>query len=125
MGKTEKIVVRFPEIGSVETPYNKPGAGVKFDQGKLQWNLLPMKSLRGAVRVMMKGAVKYAPWNWRKGMPWSQPYNALQRHLDAWMEGEDLDPDSGENHLDHAICELLFLRMFVIERPGNDDRYKP
>lgn len=104
--------------------YNAPGAGIKHDVGKLQWNLLPMRYLRGMVRVLMRGARKYSAHNWRAGMPWSQPYNAVQRHLDAWMDGENLDPETGENHLDHALCELVFLRAFVEDYPDKDDRYQ-
>lgn len=105
--------------------YNKDGAGIKFDEGKLQWHLLPLKYLRGTVRVLMHGAKKYAAHNWRKGMPWSQTYNALQRHLDAFHDLEDLDPDTKLHHLDHALCELLFLRAHVEDFPQHDDRFRP
>lgn len=107
------------------TEYNSEGMGIKHDQGKLQWHLLPLKYLEGTIRVLMFGAKKYTPWNWRKGMPWSQPYNALQRHLQAYIEGEAIDPESGEHHLDHALCCLIFLRFNTIEKPELDDRYKP
>lgn len=103
--------------------YNAPGHGIKHDSGKLQWSLVPMKYLRGMVQVLMFGAKKYSPDNWRAGMPWSQPYNALLRHMDAWHAGEDLDDETGLNHLDHALCELLFLRAFVEDHKALDDRY--
>ena len=101
------------------------GQGIKHDQGKAQWHLLPLHLMEGVVRVLMFGAGKYAPWNWRKGMPHSQTYNALQRHLAAWAEGQDLDPESGLPHLDHAACCLLFLRTHTVEHPELDDRYRP
>jgi hypothetical protein len=41
------------------------------------------------------------------------------------MGGEDLDPESGESHLDHAMCELMFMKMFTIDFPELDDRFKP
>lgn len=104
--------------------FNKPGAAVKADSGKLMWALLPFKYLHGMVRVLMFGARKYDPHNWRKGMPWTQPYNAAIRHLDAWMSGEDIDPESGESHIDHAQCCLLFLRAYIDEHKGMDDRFK-
>mgnify|MGYP007111985039 FL=1 len=31
-------------------------------------------------------------------------------HFTAWQSGELVDPETGESHLDHAICCLLFLR---------------
>jgi hypothetical protein len=33
----------------------------------------------------------------------------MQRHLWAWKEGEQNDPESGKNHLAHALCCLMFL----------------
>ena len=104
--------------------YNIAGRGIKHDQGKLKWNLLPLHLLEGIVRVLMFGERKYAAHNWRAGMPHSQTYNALQRHLAAYARGEDIDPESGLPHLDHAGCCLLFLRTHVQEHPELDDRYK-
>lgn len=105
--------------------YNAGGQGIKHDVGKPQWNLLPLQYLEGMVRVLEFGARKYSPNNWRRGMPWSQTYNALQRHLIAFMGGQDNDPETGLCHLDHALCCLLFLRAHVAERPALDDRFKP
>lgn len=105
------------------TEYNQEGLGVKKDQGKLQWSLLPFEYLEGCVRVLMFGAKKYAAHNWRKGMPYTQPYNALQRHLQEFMKGHNTDAETGEHVLDHALCELLFLRMNTMERQDLDDRF--
>lgn len=110
--------------------YNQEGRGVKADRGKLQWHLLPSIYLRGLVRVLMKGAVKYTAHNWRKGMPHSQTYDAVRRHLDAWEAGEDFDvgtvddPGTNEHHIDCALAELLFLRAHIMEHPELDDRYR-
>lgn len=104
--------------------YNAHGQGVKYDTGKLQWSLLPLAYLRGVVRVLMFGAAKYSPHNWRQGMPHTQTYNATMRHLDAWMAGEDLDPETGLHHVDHALCELVFLRGHITDHTHLDDRYR-
>jgi hypothetical protein len=74
--------------------------------------------------VLGFGARKYAAWNWAKGMAWSRPYGALLRHVIAWAGGEDLDPESGEHHLDHAACELMFMRAYAEHKIGTDDRWK-
>lgn len=71
--------------------------------------LVPQALTRGAARVLGYGAVKYAPNNWRRGMRWGEVFGALQRHLTAWNEGENLDPESGLSHLDHAAACLGFL----------------
>lgn len=89
------------------------GKGVKADKGKPDYSLLELKLLEGMVRVLTFGAKKYARDNWKK-VPGGRDryFAALQRHLAAWQSGEIIDPESGENHLDHALCNLYFLRFF-------------
>lgn len=99
--------------------------GIKHDEGKPPMSLLPYPALREIARVLAFGAKKYDPHNWRGGFKWSRIADALLRHIGAWLEGEDLDPESGLNHLAHAGCCLLFLLTFIITKTGDDDRYKP
>lgn len=99
-------------------------SGVKYDQGKPQFGLISSRFLRRLAEVLTFGAKKYAAHNWRKGMATSRYYDALQRHLTAWNDGEDLDPESGLPHLAHAACCLMFLSETVEVRPDLDDRYK-
>ena len=54
--------------------------------------------------------LKYGRSNWRvAGVRASIYYDAAKRHLNAWFEGEDADPDSGLPHLAHvlACCAIL------------------
>jgi hypothetical protein len=98
--------------------------GVKHDNGKLQWHLLPMRLLEGVVEVLMAGARKYAAWNWTRGMPYTRALNAAQRHINAFSAGEDFDQDSGQHHIDHALCCLIFLRHFTLHGADVlDDRF--
>lgn len=97
------------------------------DETKPRMSLVPAALLRGVARVLMHGAKKYAAHNWRKGMAWSEPTSAALRHITAFNEGEDLDPESGLSHLWHAACNLAFL----VEYEANphlyrqfDDRFK-
>lgn len=100
------------------------GEAVKFDAGKPMMGLISSKFLVGLAKVLTFGAKKYAAHNWRKGMAFSKAYNALQRHLVAFNDGEDLDVETGLCHLDHAACELMFLRELWELQPKHDDRYK-
>lgn len=84
------------------------GAGIKHDLGKPRYDLLPPDSLARVVAVLTYGAEKYAPHNWRKGIEHSRLYAAAVRHLEAWRRGEQIDGESGQYHLAHAICCLLF-----------------
>lgn len=83
--------------------------GTKYDSGKLQWSLLPFGPLSDVVKVLMFGAKKYAPDNWKKVEPPSRYGDAAMRHLIAYLEGEKIDPESGLPHLAHLVCCALFL----------------
>ena len=89
---------------------NSTTGGRKFDGGKLQYGLLPPLALKATVEILTFGAEKYEPDNW-KHVPDSKRryFDAMQRHLWAWKEGEQNDPESGKNHLAHAMCCLMFL----------------
>lgn len=87
-----------------------PTEGRKYDGGKPQYGLLPPVALRKTVDVLTFGAQKYAPNNWRyvdDGM--RRYFDAAQRHIWAWKQGETVDPETNINHLAHAICCLLFM----------------
>jgi len=87
-------------------------AGLKYDGGKLPWELLPEDALEQVVRVLQFGAQKYAPRNWEKGIAYTRVYGAIRRHLVAWLKGEELDPETRISHLAHAACEILFALTF-------------
>ena len=85
-------------------------AGRKFDGGKLEYGLVPPLALKEMVKVLTFGAQKYERDNWQRVPDSKRRYfDALQRHLWAWKEGEELDPESGIHHLAHAMCCLAFL----------------
>jgi hypothetical protein len=88
--------------------------GIKFDQDKLDWRLLPWAQLEETVKVLMHGAEKYAIDNWKK-VSRERYENALMRHAVSYMSGEKIDPESGMNHLSHIMCNALFLKW-------NDDK---
>ena len=91
----------------------KKPEGMKFDAGKQRWTLLPWRQVEQMVEILTFGAIKYADNNWQKvENPKARYFDALQRHLIAWFEGEKTDPESGKSHLAHAGCNLLFLMWF-------------
>ena len=84
--------------------------GRKFDGGKLQYGLLPPLALRETVKVLTFGAEKYEPDNWRRVPDGPRRYfDAAQRHLWAYKEGEVNDPETGVSHLAHALCCIMFI----------------
>lgn len=99
------------------------GSGARKNGGKVMFHQIPLHLLGGVARVLMGGMQKYAPLNWAKGMDWSVSYDCALRHLFKWWYArEDLDPESGEHHLDHVMCNLLFLKHYLTYYPEGDDR---
>jgi hypothetical protein len=99
------------------------GSGARANKGKVSFSLIPWHLLAGTARVFMGGKLKYAEWNWAKGMSWSTCVDCLFRHLIKWWYmGEDIDPESGEHHLDHMFCNLLMLRHYAETYKEGDDR---
>ena len=100
------------------------GSGARFNDGKADLSLIPLATLAPEARVWMYGEAKYARFNWMKGMNWSIPLACALRHLAAWQAGEDLDPESGQPHLAHAMCNLRMLTAYAESFPEGDDRFK-
>jgi len=100
------------------------GNGMKFDTDKLPVNLLSTEAMLQIAAVLKFGANKYHAHNWRNGFAWSRPLAAAMRHIMAYNDGEDKDPESGLSHLAHAACCIMFLLEFEKTHPNLDDRYK-
>lgn len=97
-----------PSAVSVESTDGE--AGKKYDGGKPDYALLPPRAVEAMVRVLTYGAKKYAPGNWRKVPDLRRRYiSALLRHVFAHMRDEKRDPETGENHLAHAMCCAAFI----------------
>lgn len=98
--------------------------GVKHDDGKIRYELLPPELLEEVSKVLTFGAKKYSSRNWELGIEWSRVYGALQRHLWTWWDGnkDDLDDETKYSHLAHAACCIAFLLTFEKRKIGDDDR---
>jgi len=98
---------------------------VKNDRDKTRMDLLPPKALEGIAKIFTFGAKKYDDYNYKNGdgLDWSRPYAALMRHLNAWNDGEDLDPETGQSHLYHAGCCIMMLIDLVDSEIGKDTRF--
>jgi hypothetical protein len=93
--------------------------GIKQDQDKAPWDLLPFDALGPVVAVLRFGASKYAPENWRKvEQPQRRYFAAALRHLVAWKLGQRLDPETSLPHLAHAAACVLF--MVALDEPKAD-----
>lgn len=100
-------------------------SAIKYDVGKPPLSLIPRAAHIAEAEVLAFGAKKYAAWNWSKGMAHSRLIDAALRHITAYADGEDVDPESGLSHLAHARCCLGFLIELTQTHPDLDDRRPP
>ena len=76
--------------------------GKKYDDGKPMMDLLSPIAMVEIAKVMTFGANKYGKHNWRDGLSWSRVLAASLRHIMAFLNGEDKDPETGLSHIAHA-----------------------
>ena len=115
----KELEEQMPVEKALGTPVGK-----KYDTGKAPVGLLPASAVTATANVLAFGAKKYGRHQWRGGKDWTRDTDAALRHIFAWVDGQTKDPESGENHLAHAICCLMFALSSQIEGFGTDDRYK-
>ena len=105
---------------SIKTTNPKDALGIR----KVPLSTVPATVLGELGLAMLEGAAKYGRHNYRViGVRASVYYDAVvARHLPAWWEGEDDDPDSGLSHITKAIASLVVLRDAMIQGKFVDDR---
>jgi hypothetical protein len=97
--------------------------GIKSDQNKAPIRYLCREFLEGTAMAQEYGAKKYSPWNYTKGISYNRLLDAAIRHLIAYQNGEDLDPESLLNHICHASANLNMLQYMIKNKPEEmDDR---
>ena len=102
----------------------KDEPGLRYDSGKLRYDLLPVDSLEELVKVYTIGAAKYADRNWEKGMSWGRCFGSLLRHAFAFWRGEVFDQETKCHHMAHVAWNALTLVSFTMRGIGTDDRDK-
>lgn len=84
--------------------------GVKDDSNKVRMELVPMSVVENIARVLTYGATKYSDNSWQNlDNFWNRYKGALLRHLAAIDKGELIDQESGISHIDHVLCNAVFL----------------
>jgi len=91
---------------------------------KVCWSVIPLAVLWEIGVGMLEGALKYGRHNYLViGVRASVYFDAtVARHMAAFWEGEDTDPESGVSHVTKAICSLIVLRAAMIFGTWIDDR---
>lgn len=90
---------------------------------KAPLGLVPSTLIASAAHAFLEGALKYGRYNWRiSGVKASVYYDALNRHISKWWNGQNYDPKTRVHHLDNAIACLGILRDAELYGCLTDDR---
>jgi len=91
--KTTNNIARF--VGEAKRTDRKP----RFD-------LIPLEFLEAVARVLSSGAVKYGPYNWKRGQKdfFLDAWNHAFVHLQKFKGG-----DASEDRLAHLACNVAFM----------------
>ena len=85
---------------------------------------IPWRGLWRVVQVIWSGIDKHRHDAWYKSDCWpaSLWIGKEYRHLDAYVQGWDLDDESGRHHLAHLGCDVLMHLSIVGRGAIEDDR---
>lgn len=86
-------------------------------------SVVPARVMGEVALALLEGARKYGRSNYRvAGVRASVYADACARHMNAFWEGQDVDPDSGLSHVTKAIASLYVLRDSMMQGNWVDDR---
>lgn len=128
--RNRDIIKRGPDIFEMEletatwwpTP-EQENPKQRLGRAKFSMSSLPLQVVGEVSVAMTEGARKHGRHNYRVvRITASDYFDATMRHLMAYMEGEDIDPDSGVSHLSKAIASLMVWRDAGMNQTLYDDR---
>lgn len=111
-----------------------PETGGMKGQKPFQFYTIPWEAMKAISEVFYMGGRKYEPYNFRQGFAWSLSYDALQRHLGAFWNREEINEECFEDrethepvtfrvlHIACAAWHAIILTFFAITGRGTDDR---
>lgn len=92
---------------------------VRFETGanrgtspELRYDLISPEFLKRLAATCHEGVIKYDAGNYLKGIPCSNLLNHAYAHLEKWKTG-----DSSEDHLGHAVWNLMAIMHFETHLP--------
>jgi len=97
--------------------------GAKNDGAKPDLGLIPIEALEECAKAFMYGEKKYHRYNFTKGISVNRLLAASLRHINQSIWESENDPESGNNHLGHALASISMALYMAKHRPDLDDRY--
>ena len=117
--QNERIIPRHTEVS-----WGEPNPKQAYGDRKVALATFPSAGLIYGALATAYGARKYGPFNWRDQPVELMTYmHALHRHILAWIDGENDDPETGLPHIGHAIAclaiaaDAIETKSFIDNRP--------
>lgn len=88
---------------------SKKQVAKKFDSNKIDLSFVSINMKKAVAEALQYGASKYGRNNYTSGLDSNRLVAALERHLELWKNGQDLDDESGLNHLSHAAATIQMI----------------
>ena len=96
---------------------------IKFDDGKPKFTMIPQLALNEVAKVFTHGADKYGDFNYSKQGDVLRYIDALLRHTNQYLSGEDMD-ESKVHHLACVAANALMALDGIINNTITDNRNK-
>lgn len=104
----------------------KKKLALRYNQGKLRWQNVPLFLFEDVIRVGQHGEQKYTTYNYMTGFPLTELLDSLKRHLNSFESPyeKDEDPESGINHLASVAWNAIVALNQMKHMKHLDNRYK-
>lgn len=120
---TPKAPTTFEPPMPADTTTKSTNPKDAIGSSKAPLSLLPLSFMAQVSTAFTNGKLKYGGVNWRAAGVRSSIYtDAALRHIMAWVEGEELDPDDNVHNLAAAGACLAILIDSLAQQNLNDDR---
>lgn len=100
----------------------------RHNNDKPRMSIVPRAAIEECAKAMEYGAKKYSMHNWRVGGKKASSHylaDSALRHIYSYLDGEDIDAESNNSHIGHALANLAFIAQLTRDNAITDDRYKP
>ena len=101
------MAVEFITKDSGQREQFSTGAVRDIRAGKGRFDLITPIGERRLAAVYERGAIKYAPRNWEKGMEIGRCLDSAKRHINQYIENECRGRKQDEDHLAQAAWNLF------------------
>ncbi len=121
MASRENAGIDLRAVKDVEIRVIDPTTGGEKGSKLARFSLIPRDFLWALAEHYGRGARKYEDRNWERGYKWSLSVDALDRHLNAWLLGENNDVETGSSHLVAVAWHAIALWWWHRRRLGTND----